>query len=396
MEVRALSATAIRDWLLCNLKLKFRYDRDIPSVKTDHARVGIAVHNALEQFSKRMRTKKSFPDPSDYEFAINTFMNSATSEGLQEMSFYTDGRKMITAFIDKYDTNEEILDVEYKFKLTTPEGVPISGAIDKIVKINDDTLSIVDYKTARNALTEYELQDDIQLSMYDLAISLAYPNFKNRLLSLDYVRIDKKVKTYRTDEDRKAFRAFLSSIWSQINMAREEDLKGRINNLCGWCDYKTYCQDYAQFLDSKNLALQPLTNMNDAEFLEHWESVSSMKSILESRQRELKMLAHEKFMRGEGIKSNSKELYSTQNSRTSYEIQDVIRIIPEKDLLPLLNVSKSNIDRYAKDDPELKNKLARIAQVSYNSPMYKTRALKEEDDGRFTFNEEIEPDQGAA
>lgn len=376
MYVKALSATAIKDFLQCKLKIVFRYDREIPSIKNDHAKIGTAVHTALEQFTLRMLGKKSFPDPSDYEFAIAAFMNSATQEGLENMSFYTDGRRIVTEFIDRFDPSEEILEVENKFKITTPEGIPITGAIDKIVKVNEDTIAIIDYKTARNALTPYELQDDIQLSMYDLAASIMYPQYKNRLLFLDFVRINKKVSTFRTEEQRQTFREFLQSVWMQVNKLQENEVVGTINRLCGWCDYKDRCAAYANFINSQQLKLRPLTDVNDDEFVAHWEEIAEQKSILESRQRDLKMIAHDRFMKGEAIQGSGKELYSTQQSRTNYEVEQIVDLIPQDDLLSVLNVNKSRLDRYVKDDPQLKNRLARIAQVSYNAPVYKTRALK--------------------
>lgn len=377
MEIRGLSATGIKDFLQCALKIVFRYDREILSIKNDHAKIGIAVHTALEQFTRRMLAKKSFPDSTDYEFAISTFMNSATHEGLESMNFYTDGRRMVTEFIDRFDPTEEIVDVECRFKLNTEDGVPIVGAIDKVVKINEDTIAIVDYKTARNAMTPWELQDDIQLSMYDLAASILWPQYKNRLLFLDYVRINKRVSTYRTDDDRKMFNDFLNSIWLQMQKLNEEEIKGTINNLCGWCDYRTYCPAYAAFVDSRTLELPPLSETSDGDFLAQWISVSDKKSILEARQRELKMIAHQRFMKGEVIQANGKELYSTQQSRTNYDIEKIIEIMPKEDLFSVLTVNKSRLDRYAKDDPDLKSKLGRIAEVNYNAPVYKTRGTKE-------------------
>ena len=378
MQLRSLSATGIRDFLQCALKIVFRYNRNIVRMTNDHAKVGIAVHEALEQFTWRMLEKQSFPDPTDYEFAVTTFMNSATEEGLENMGFYTDGRTMVTEFVDRFDPSEEVLDVELRFKLETPEGIPLVGAIDKVVKINDDTIAIIDYKTARNALTPYELRDDIQLSMYDLAASIIWPEYTNRLLFLEYVRIDKKVSTYRTEEERIAFRDFLKSTWMQIDKMDEKDIKGKINRLCGWCDYKEYCDEYASFMDSADFAMPTLTDMSDGEFLEHWDKVSASKAVLEARQRELKMMASEKAHRGDEFRANGRELYSTQAARTNYNVEDVVPLLPEDDLYSILNVNKTRLDRYSKDDPELKNKLARIASVSYNAPVFKTRAVKED------------------
>jgi len=376
MEIKRLSATAIRDFLQCNLKLVFRYDREIPSIKNDHAKIGIAVHEALEQFTRRMLNKKSFPDASDYEFAVSAFMNCATHEGLGNMSFYSDGKTMVTEYIDKYDPSEEVLDVEHRFKLVTPEGVPIAGAIDKVVKINDDTLAIIDYKTARTAMTSWQLQDDIQLSMYDLAASLIWPEYTNRILYLDYVRIDKQVSTYRTEEDRVIFREFLASLWIQINKMPEEEIKGTINNLCGWCDYKSQCPDYAAFIKSDSITLSPMTEMEDTDFLDHWTSVTAKKAVLEARQRELKMIASERSMRGNDIADGSRELHSTQAARTNYDIEEVVGIMPKEDLFTVLAVNKARLDRYVKDHPELKPALAKVATVNYNAPVFKIKKVE--------------------
>jgi RecB family exonuclease len=392
VEIKGLSATGIKDFLQCKLKVAFRYDRDFPSVKNDHAKIGIAVHDAIEQYTLRMLKKKSFPDAGDYEFALTTFMNSATAEGLENMGFYSDGRRIVTEYIDQYDPSEKIVAVEEYFKLKTPEDVPIVGAIDKAVELNENTIAIVDYKTSRNALNTYELDTDSQLSMYDLAASILWPQYENRVLILDYVRIDKRVSSYRTEEQRQDFRDFLTSIWTQMNNLEPEEIKGRINNLCGWCDYKDYCPVYAQFLKNtldKNI-VKPLTGMTDEEFLEHWSDVSSKKSILENRQRELKMIASQRFMQGEDISAAGQELYSSQAARTNYNIEDVVGIIPQEDLFEVLSVHKARLDKYVKGRPDLKPSLSRVAKVSYNAPVFKTRAVKVEE------NETVNQDTSAA
>ena len=392
MQIKGLSATGIKDYLQCKLKAFFRYDRDISSIKNDNMKVGTAVHEALEKFTIRMQEKKSFPDDSDYEYATNVFMDTATSEGLESMEFYEDGRIMVSEFIDRYDPAEEIVSVEGFFEIVTPEGVPLRGAIDKVIKINDDTIAIIDYKTARNALTTWELKDDIQLSMYDLAASVMWPEYKNRILILEYVRINKQVDTYRTEEDRENYRKFLSSMWDKMKNLTEEDAIPSYNKFCGWCDYSSYCPKYASLVFDR-LVLPSATELTDGEFLDQWEELSAKKSMIDARQRELKMMASKRFMNGDSINGNGKELYSTQASRTNYDVSKVARVIPQEDLYPLLAVNKGRIDRYVKDYPDLKISLDRIAEVNYNAPVYRTRATREDENADPVS---IEQDENAA
>ena len=77
--------------------------------------------------------------------------------------------------------------------------------------------------------------------------------------------------------------------------------------------------------------------MTDEEFLKHWGDVADKKSILENRQRELKMIANQRFMRGDDISAAGQELYSSQAARTNYNIEDVVEIIPQEDLFEVLS-----------------------------------------------------------
>jgi len=382
MGVSYLSASAIKDFLLCHLKFLYRSDRSARSVKGDHAKLGSAVHEAIEQFTRRMIAKQSFPDASDYDFAVATFMNNATEAGLEDMTFFKEGRQIVVSYIDGYDPSEKVLEdgIEHFFRLTSPAGVPIVGAIDKVVELSPDTIGIYDYKTARNALTNNELLTDVQLSMYDLAGSIVWPQYPNRVLFLDYVRIGKKVSTYRTDEDRKSFNEFLSATWTQVNKLEESEATGTLNRLCGWCDYKDRCPAYQNFLSAREPGFKTISEMSDEEVLTHWTEIADKKSIIESRQRELKMMVNERFMMGREIAAGGQELQSMQSSRTNFDIEDVITIIPHTDVFNVLTVNKSRLDKYVKEHPEYKAAIGRVGKVSYTAASYVVRksAIEEE------------------
>ena len=132
-------------------------------------------------------------------------------------------------------------------------------------------------------------------------------------------------------------------------------------------------------MSGQSLALPALTNLTDEEFIEHWEQMAALQSVIDGRQRELKMMAQMKFLRGEGIQGGGRELSSTQQSRTTYDMVQVAELIPQEDLLPLLTVNKGKLDGYSRDNPRLRSELNRIAQVSYNAPTYRIKKLKKED-----------------
>lgn len=73
-------------------------------------------------------------------------------------------------------------------------------------------------------------------------------------------------------------------------------------------------------------------------------------------------------------------------------MEDVINLVPRKDLFSVLAVNKSKLDAYTREDAELKNKLARVAQISYNAPVYRVKVVK---NGELT-DEQFGEDEDAA
>ena len=127
--------------------------------------------------------------------------------------------------------------------ISTAEGVPLVGAIDKVEEIDEDTLLIVDYKTSKTAPTPDQLRTDVQLSIYDLVAQQLWPGYKRIILSLDLLKSD-VVYTYRTADERAEFEKYLTVIHNEMVKFTKKDAKADLNIFCPWCDYKDYCDKY--------------------------------------------------------------------------------------------------------------------------------------------------------
>jgi CRISPR/Cas system-associated exonuclease Cas4 (RecB family) len=91
-----------------------------------------------------------------------------------------------------------LIDAEHKFKLHIGDNVYINGFIDLVSRLDDETIEIRDWKTG-NWLPSYaDVREDAQLRIYDLAASILFPQYKNRLLTLDYIK--HKCFTFVIDE----------------------------------------------------------------------------------------------------------------------------------------------------------------------------------------------------
>ena len=379
MKKRPLSASSIKTFLQCVLKYYFRYEDKKPQGgRTAPLAFGTAIHEALEFMHGEV--SKSGEPPSDalYERTLNVFMDSATNNNLSDLDLFEEGRNMLISRLDNVDPEEKVVGLELKFELETPNGTPFLGSIDKLIELDPETVVIIDYKTSRTALTQEEADTDIQLSMYDLAVSMMYPQYKTIISALDYLRLT-DVVTHRTAEQRKTFVSFLDSVYKNILATEKDDVEANINTFCPWCDARSFCDKYKQLVTEPDLLLAPLGELKDSDFVTAWDVTMSAKRIIDYRQRELKDIAAEKMKNTTNIVSNGRELYRQQQSRMNYDPRTVFNIVGQEEYVRMSSVNKSAVDRFARDNPQHAQELEDKASFSFNSPSFRVRNTKDED-----------------
>jgi len=95
----------------------------------------------------------------------------------------------------------KVLAVEQEFKITFPNGVPVWGFMDLISEIDENTIEIRDYKSAKRVPTDQEILDnklhnDIQMQIYYVACKYMCDNniapfsdkYKNIYVTIHFLR----------------------------------------------------------------------------------------------------------------------------------------------------------------------------------------------------------------
>ena len=86
----------------------------------------------------------------------------------QEAEYFENGREMLEAFYAKHIKDYALpLFVEYNFNLKV-DGIPVTGKVDRVDRLPDGRLSILDYKTGK-AIASERLETDAQLTLYQIA-----------------------------------------------------------------------------------------------------------------------------------------------------------------------------------------------------------------------------------
>lgn len=101
------------------------------------------------------------------------------------------------------------------------------------------------------------------------------------------------------------------------------------------------------------------------------------KKILEERDRELSMILMEKIKREETNPTwGDKEVYIRQNSRTTYDIDIISKVVPPERLVKMVNLNKRAVDEYAEDNPAVRDLIHDAARFNFTSPFLATKKIR--------------------
>ncbi len=378
MRERPLSASSIKTFLQCTLKYYYSYEDKKPRVAGgEHLAFGTALHAALEEMHKIVSETGKPPDDEVYKRVMDVFMKSAVKDKMSNQALYAEGKDILLPRLDGVDPEEKVLGLELKFELKTPNGTPFLGSIDKLVELDPTTAVIIDYKSSRMALTQEEADTDVQLSMYDLAVSMMFPQYTNIICAFDYLRLG-EVITHRSPEERSMFVHFLDTVYAEILRLEKDDVKPTLNQFCGWCDFKDYCPDFVKMVTDPDMILPRVDSMDDEQFVEAWTIFGAAKKIVEARERDFKDQAYTRLKINDSIKGKDTEIYKVQAGRKSYDARSVFKIVGTEEFVKMASLNKNSLDKYLRDHPEEAEIIEENASFSFQSPTFRTRKLRED------------------
>lgn len=215
MQLKTLSPSSFNTYSFCEWKYFLNYSLGFPDPAGPSATLGSIVHNAFETLSE-LKIKGGEPTIESFDAAWDAALEKyavAEKENFDAMKSLKQVRKACVDFLATPHSpiNVNTLVIEQKFKLPmekkgweigTKDGKPIylnlTGRIDRVDRIDDNTIEIVDYKTgqrrdfnpsnrAKEKKGVEEMYNDIQLRMYHLAARQLYPEYKNVLVTLIFI-----------------------------------------------------------------------------------------------------------------------------------------------------------------------------------------------------------------
>ena len=294
MNIEYVRASSINTYDGCQFQYFLEYVLGVPSKSGKKALLGTIVHHVLEIMARAKKNGRTTGKYVDHENLFRICWDRYMKEEGDNYEFKKADinfcKRTIQKVIDSpYNPlNLNVIDVEKRFQLPIKsEGFAfdyydilkkeqksgfyeLRGTSDLVTKVDEDTLEIIDWKTGSRkdwnsgVLKDYEYlcEKDIQLRMYDLAMSLVYPQYKNRLLTIHFIN-DGGPFTITFDDQKRA--ETLEIVKTKINNIKEnwlptrlketnpKDSRWKCKNVCFFGKNKTssgacYCDNVHSFM----------------------------------------------------------------------------------------------------------------------------------------------------
>lgn len=200
MKCERLSSSKISTYGFCEFKYFLEYHLGFQSVSGKAALIGTIVHAVLATLARK-KGKWDWERVLDRYWsayaASRTDLDMRKIGARGELADWKKTKKAVKTVLDSKlnPINLDIISIEEKFQLEfksdkwiTEKGnqLVISGIIDVIHKIDDDTIEIIDFKTGRMAdwatgepLDLKSIAQEIQPRIYHMAVHHLYPQYKN-------------------------------------------------------------------------------------------------------------------------------------------------------------------------------------------------------------------------
>lgn len=154
-------------------------------------------------------------------------------------------------YLENYPFNSETdIACELELQIEINEYL-LNMHIDRVSK-KGDVIYIHDYKTSNKLPSKAELNQSLQLSIYEMGIRQHFNHDGPVVLVWHYVRHNKRYECVRSEQSIEKTKAEIVKIISEVEEAIEfNHFPYRPNFKCDWCPYAINCDSYLEQKEGK-------------------------------------------------------------------------------------------------------------------------------------------------
>lgn len=275
----------------CPLKFKYAYiDRVGLKRRTVEAFMGSRFHETMERYYGRAAFEKL--DAEGLKNYFNEIWDKEWSEEVEVLNpemeaedYRKIGLKAIEDYCRRHDPTEEghVMGIERQLIVDLDGGGnhKLRCIIDRLMKRDDGTFEIHDYKTSARLPTQQDVDADTQLALYEIAVRDAWPEVRDIDLVWHYAAFDQELRSKRSTDELEKLKDETVALIDEIESCR--DFEPCESSLCNWCDFQRICPLFAHKFKTSEFGDHDYENDDAQALVNSYAGLDAQKHELSAR-----------------------------------------------------------------------------------------------------------------
>lgn len=243
-----LSYSRIATYNECPRKFELKYIQKLPELPHWYFSYGKSIHAVLERLPACHLGEDGLLYADDGSLFPTSLSQILTENWLSE-GYATAGDeerkrrqalRVLTAFFPIFQSTwRQTIYVE-RFINTNLDGIPFTGIVDRIDRVSDDVLRIVDYKSSKPRSTSALSSHRFQVALYAAALA-QQDEFKGQRFILQTYYLRENLKAELTAGTEACMDKSRQAVAKTAYRILEGDFRAKRSRNCFSCDYRTVC-----------------------------------------------------------------------------------------------------------------------------------------------------------
>ena len=370
--IPGIRQSLLNSYTLCPYKAYTIYENNLDdgSIFTG---LGTAIHGVMEDYYS-----------SDNKLSADELFNNWWAKhATPDWKWYSEWRTLIDNYFAYHkEIPNSIIALELGFSVKI-NGVPVTGTIDRIDRIDDDTIALIDYKSNLMPFAAEALDNSIQFQLYTLAVQQLKEqlgDFKKVICVYDLVRLGYKQSTSFEEQQLSTFSDWVAMMWDKIRNGYNRE--PQINQYCGYCKIRGTCPAYKELLKSAGDALTPAVEMMTVDLLAHeLDEIKMKEKIVKQRRSDIEQQIKAHIVENDGsLPMGDYELTTSCQTRYKYDTNSAIDYLINSEqshlLKKIVSVQATPIKSLKKTDPVVFDTLEAMKVATYTAPSITKKKIK--------------------
>ena len=235
--VTGLSASAIEIYEECPLRFKLEREWNLPREVSAALHYGAAMHGVLRTFYDAQRYQREISDNDLLEQFRSELASAGIADRYQYELYLRQGMEQLRQFFEcaRDGATPDVMETECRFDLEVGSA-KVAGRLDRIDRMDQETVAIVDYKTGKPKSQE-DADKSLQLSLYALAARETWGKRAERLI---FHNLENNTTVWTERNDAQLEEAKMRVLEAAGGIA-EGKFQAKPGYQCSHCPYRNLC-----------------------------------------------------------------------------------------------------------------------------------------------------------